>query len=397
MIPAPVPSAGYLLRLGDLMTRRAILHIGTEKTGTTSIQQFLARHRPWLNQHGFHYAKAAGSPNHTRLFGYAVSNPRLAFGVRTTEEQAALRAKLEADLQAEVDAHPDKTFLFSNEHLHSRVYQPGEVERLRDLLARFFERVDVLVYLRRQDQLAVSLYSTLLKAGTSSRELLVRKPVPGLPDEAPEQALYYDYQALIARWAAGFGPDRVIVRRFPADLVNGSIIDDVCHVAGLPAPDSQPDRANESLTPEFQEYLRLINPYLKVQHGSTRGEIIRVLSELGKGGGRLPSKAAAKTFLESFRASNEAVRQAHYPEATTLFDTDFSRYPDEAAEITIGAEAVARITAETLRHMATDLQKAKGIDIPSKPPVRGERRTPDQAARLKAKRRQRRLAQAKEE
>lgn len=345
------------------MTRRAILHIGTEKTGSTSIQQFLARNRPWLNAHGFHYPKAPGSPNHTRLFSYAVSTPALAFAVKSVEDHEALRTRLEADLAAEVDANPGKIFLFSNEHCHSRLYAPEEVERLRALLARFFGQVDVLVYLRRQDELAVSLYSTLLKAGTSGRELLVRRPVPGLPGDAPEQALYYDYEALIARWSAGFGADRMIVRRFPQDLVAGSILDDLCHVVGLPAPETRPERANESLRPEFQEYLRLINPHLKVQHGSTRGEIVRVLSELGKGNGRLPTRDAALAFYDRFRSGNEAVRRALFLEAPALFEEDFSRYPDAPTGVSIGQDTVARITAEVLRQMALDLQAARSAPV----------------------------------
>lgn len=368
------------------MTRRAILHIGTEKTGTTSVQQFMARHRPWLQAHGFHYPKSPGSPNHTRLFGYALSDPKLAFGVRNAEEQGVLRKRLENELRAECEAHPGKTFLFSNEHLHSRVYHPEEVARLRDLIGTFFDRVDVLIYLRRQDELAVSLYSTLLKAGTNPRDLLVSRPVPGLPRDAPEQALYYDYEALIARWAEGFGEDRVIVRRFPADLVGGSIVSDVCHVAGLPQPEHAAVRANESLQPDFQEYLRLINPYLKVQNGSTRSEIVRVLSLLGKGLGRLPTRDAALGFYNRFRASNEVVRRDRFPDQAALFVEDFSRYPESGADGLIGIDTVARITAEALCQMALDLQRAKGIDAGAAPAARGARPAAG-AARQKARRR----------
>lgn len=250
------------------MTRRAILHIGTEKTGSTSIQQFLSHGRRWLATHGFHHSKAAGSPNHVRLFSYAVDNPRLAFGASDRAEQGKLRRKLEIELAKECDAHPDATFLFSNEHCHSRLFEAGEVARLKTLLDPLFDEVKVLVYLRRQDLLAVSLYSTLLKAGVSSDEVLVTRPIAALPQHAPEQDLYYDYQALLARWAAVFGDDALIVRRFePASLVGGDIVADFCDAVGLPAPSREPARANESLRPEFQDYLRLLNRFLKVKHG----------------------------------------------------------------------------------------------------------------------------------
>ena len=343
------------------MTRRAILHIGTEKTGSTSIQQFLSHHRRWLGANGFHYAKAAGSPNHVRLFSYAVGNPRLAFGASNLAEHAKLRRKLENELAKERAAHPDATFLFSNEHCHSRLYAPEEIARLKALLDPLFDDVKVLVYLRRQDLVAVSLYSTLLKAGVSSDQVLVARPIPALPPHAPEQRLYYDYQALLARWGEAFGGDALIVRRFETGaLVGGDIVADFCAAVGLPAPTQEAERANESLRPEYQEFLRLVNRSLKVEHGSTRSEIVRAVAALGKGSGRLPPRAEAEAFTARFAEGNEAIRRAHFPAAATLFDPDFARYPEATAPTALDLDAVTRLTGEVLRAMALDLQAAKG-------------------------------------
>ena len=43
---------------------RLLLHIGSQKTGTTSIQQFLARNRSILSERGFYVPDYVGGANH---------------------------------------------------------------------------------------------------------------------------------------------------------------------------------------------------------------------------------------------------------------------------------------------------------------------------------------------
>ena len=55
------------------MARSAILLIGTEKTGTTTLQHFLAANRPALAERGFLYPSFCGAINHTGLAAYALA------------------------------------------------------------------------------------------------------------------------------------------------------------------------------------------------------------------------------------------------------------------------------------------------------------------------------------
>ena len=75
----------------------------------------------------------------------------------------AMRARLRAAAAAELSG--GATAIFCSEHCHSRLTSPSEVDTLRDFLGGFFDDVRVGVYLRRQDQVALSLYSTRLKSG----------------------------------------------------------------------------------------------------------------------------------------------------------------------------------------------------------------------------------------
>ena len=53
------------------MIDECILHIGTEKTGTTSIQKFLATNRTLLKANGVLYPLSPGKVNHIGLEAYA--------------------------------------------------------------------------------------------------------------------------------------------------------------------------------------------------------------------------------------------------------------------------------------------------------------------------------------
>ena len=129
-------------------------------------------------------------------------------------------------LAAEVAAAPECTFLFSGEHCHSRLVTPEEVMRLHGLLTRHFDEVRILVYLRRQDQVAVSHYSTLIKAGGTRGAVL---------DASVLGRNFLDYEKLLGRWSGAFGRDAMTVALFDRSaFVGGSIIPDFCARAGLP-------------------------------------------------------------------------------------------------------------------------------------------------------------------
>lgn len=370
-------------RAGTQIVTRAILHIGTEKTGSTSLQAFLARNRKWLRQNGFHYPKALGHANHTHLFGYAVNDPKLSFDATDTAGHASFRARVEAELASDVAANRDRIFLFSNEHCHSRLFQREELERLKALLDRSFDDIRVIVYLRRQDRLAVSLYSTLLKVGINPDDLLVSRPIPQMPPDAVEQRLYYDYRDLLARWSEVFGRENLLVRRFaPGCLIGDSIVADFCDAIGLAKPAAEPMRANESFGPEFQAYLRMINPHLQGEEGRIRSAIASRIADLGKGPGRLPSRDEALAFCRPFAEGNEAVRRAYFPLLDDLFDDDFADYPQADSGGAIGMESVGRISAALLRGLSADVLTLRADLLVARASVRRHEGEAAEALRL---------------
>jgi len=332
--------------------RRAILHIGTEKTGTSSLQVFLSKNRDRLNARGFHFARFAGPVSHEHLAAYAMDDDkrddmRLGIGVHSDADLHAFRARLEAEAEAEIEAHEGRLFLFSGEHCSSRLVTHVEVERLWCLLAPHFDRVDVAVYLRRQDELAVSLYSTAMKSGNPWLPILPR------PEVVAEK---FDYSRVLDRYAAVFGADRVHPRLFDrSELAGGSVIQDFLEVWDLGSGYEMVPRVNESLEPEAQEFLRRINgfvpPVVDGRSNPIRGDLPTPISRAYAGKGRRPARADAEAFQAFFAESNEAVRARWFPERESLFSTDFSGYPETEDTNALTADQAVEMAAELWRHL----------------------------------------------
>lgn len=328
------------------MTRRAILQIGTEKTGTTTLQVFLARNRDRLARRGVRYPRFPGDKNHTGLAAYAMDDAlndpiRGALGVHGADAVAAFRARFEAAAAAELAT--DGTVVFCNEHCHSRLRTAAEVRRLADLLAPHFDRIDVSVYLRRQDQVALSLYSTRLKSGGTGTDIL-----PRVSADDP----YFDYDRSLALWEEAFGRAHVHVRLFDrSELVGGDVVSDFLAAWGLgtPAEYRPVGKMNESIAPQAQDYLRRLNAHLKPIPGLPLDAVLGPLSdELAKafpGRGARPSRDAARAFYDKFRSANEKVRARYFPGRATLFDESFDSYPEEADRASFGPDELAQVAA----------------------------------------------------
>lgn len=233
------------------------LHIGTEKTGTTSIQSFMAANRALLKEHQILYPRSPGETNHIGLAGMAQDRERgelwKKLAIRSLDERDRYRARLGDELAAELGQHRFHSAIMSNEHCSSRLLDQAEVTALREFLSKLFSRVRIIVYLRRQDDFLVSTYSTGVKNGQAPP---LRVPKMRRIDHR------YNYAELLDRWVAVFGRDNVICRKFEkASLIAGDLLQDfVAATECDPAwPWERPGALNSSLDAKCLEFLRLLN------------------------------------------------------------------------------------------------------------------------------------------
>jgi hypothetical protein len=335
--------------------RTAILHIGTEKTGTTTIQDCLNLNRAALAERGWGYPASFGGKGCQHLAMHAMhvghcEDLHARLGLDSEEKRREFNAEVKVRFLREMAALPQTihTVILSSEYFHSRLRQEDELRGLRDLLAGAFDRIRILVYLRRQDQVAVSHYSTGMRAGSTRREVL---------PEVGESDCYYNYDLLLAKWAAAFPEAEITPRLFRRDeWPGGDLVHDFLDACGI--EDRQglrpPERRNESISAPAQEFLRQMNlsfPAVDGRADRHRGELVALVASTFAGPGKLPSREAATRFYRVFEPSNERLRRQWLPQRQQLFDDDFSMYPALPAEDPSFAEvfAVAAVLVRKLR------------------------------------------------
>jgi hypothetical protein len=234
------------------------LHIGTEKTATTSLQRFFCLNRSRLVEAGIWYPcserldyfdRDAHFPLPASLFDDC---PDFVSPQKHADSEA-----LFGTLVRDIQARKEPAVLLSSEHFSSRCSRSDRVRAIRRLLHGF--RVRVIVYVRPQRELLVSAYSTFLQSGGKKTLDEVARG-----NWLKPQAIYFNYLRMLEPWWEAFGTESVVVRVFqPSRLVDRSVFGDVLSVLGIRAKDAfaLPERLNTTISGEAAEFLYLANQH----------------------------------------------------------------------------------------------------------------------------------------
>lgn len=345
--------------------RRAILHIGDRKTGSTTIQQFLLDNREALPAHGVFVSEAALRHSyHSGLTCFALDDDAFGHGARQhwriadTTALRRFRADFKEKLLEEARSAPvGATILFSHEDLFEM--PPAAVWRLAELIASIFADVVVIVYLRRQVDREVSEYTQRLRALDKDPELLVTRG---------------KYHKMLSSWSAAFGEKAIEPRIFERErLVGGDLLQDFGGAIGLSSLDglAPPSAKNLSMNREAQEFLRVLTEMGLIEAGPRKAFLDKKLSKLFAGQGRLPTRQQATAFMKRFARSNEKLRARWFPDQETLFSTDYSMFPEtdppspsfeDAARIGVGLLDELHDARDRERQHLQDLRQRRRAD-----------------------------------
>lgn len=349
-----------------LKLRKTYLHIGVEKTGTTSIQACMAKNRGALREQGYLYPVAPGQKNHIGIAILAADKPKDVKGLRKfvglapTADLKAYSARMVAALEKEAAESGCHTLVLSNEHLSSRVRTAESIALLRDTLLTITESVDIIVYIRRQDEALLSEYSTLVKVASYTKPFNLR----------PQGMRKYNYAELLDRWCNAFRREHLSIRLFEhRSLLHGDVIADFRSAIHYPesAPLENIPPQNRSLDVSCLEYLRRINKHLPMpgegQGGSERADIIKHLSKMPQGEAPRISGEQSAEILKYFQESNKdvAIRYFDRPDGQL-----FAPSPQHSVQTNLGEldeDSAFRISAALWRR----LRRKPGI--PAQPPT----------------------------
>lgn len=347
---------------------RAVVHIGTHKTGSTSIQSFLDLNRDALQARGF-AVPAMWDTNHQplALLAYgpgrwdevcAVWSAMGGVGGGRPDETAwlAYLDQVRAQLGEWAGAHVDDTLVLSSETLYSHLF--GEdIDRLGEVLSQIADDVTVIVYVREPLAFRLSLFLTEIILGRHFDPLELEPPV----DPGWER---------LADWERVF-PGRVRVRLFdPVEFVDGSLLRDFCTTAEIPwsADYALPERENESLSWPTARVLNAVNAELPLTlaDGSlnpARGRLWQRLLASDSGGYRYrPTPEAIAVYREHYAETNEWLRRSFFPEREHLWTTSVTpREPGTDDLYAPDLTNTERTFAEFILRTEPELAAAEGI------------------------------------
>ncbi len=307
---------------------KCYLHIGPEKSATTTLQEFFHLNRTRLLEKGYLFTGSAGEKNNHKLAVAAYDPGRRdefwAYeGLETAVDLLKFQRQIMRSLSEEIRAAAvDKSGLkviFSSEHLQSRLTEMSELYRLKQNLVDIgISSFSIIMYLRNPADIANSLYSTAVRCGG-----VAMAPPP--PDD-PYFSNVCDHRRTLERFGTVFGHDSLIPRIFdPSRFMHGSIIDDFLDVIGVPPSDSYqvPANANESLSAYGLRILRSLNVLLpKIndgRHNPMRGDLDSFFEKHFKDGKYHMSAALYDAYDDHYSESNEWVRRMFFPEIDRLF------------------------------------------------------------------------------
>jgi hypothetical protein len=257
---------------------KLILHIGTHKTGSTALQQFLYANRPTLETFGLHYATAP--------HGVCDSNPianALNVG-QTSVVQAYLEKHEELARRRGCD-----TILVSAENFYAMTVQAAMQRRqsytnavkrdqtliktLHSVVPSGVDTVQIVCYFRRPDRYAESLYSQHVKRGVS---------FDGTFDEfLPLIRPALLYNTCLRAWSDVFGIESCTVRIY--ECAKGDVVSDflrnVLHVDDIGRFSQIHNQANERVSRDMLEFKRLKNRTARFSERDMERTILRLLDE----------------------------------------------------------------------------------------------------------------------
>jgi hypothetical protein len=257
---------------------KLVLHIGTHKTGTTALQQFLDMNRRILITRGIHYATPPHGLQHSNLAANALNGgeSRSVQAFFTKHTQMARR-------------HGAHTLLASAENFYAMSVLLGIrrgraetntierdrllIETLPFLMPEGITTAQIVCYFRRPDRYAESLYSQQVKRGVGFDGTF--------GDFLPIIEPALSYNACMRLWSDTFGEKNCIVRVYEA--INADIVSDflpnVLNIDDIDSFALNHRKANERISRDLLEFKRTMNRHVRFSERDIERAILRRMDE----------------------------------------------------------------------------------------------------------------------
>lgn len=315
----------------------AYVHIGTEKTGTTSIQEFLYINKSIIQKQNYFFAQSIGIKNHWDLafLGYSL-NKKDSYILNNSlwNFQAIKQHKKNIFSKIKDEVKFNHKIIFSSELLQSRLTRKREIVKLYTFFKKIgFTNIKVICYIRDANEMLRSLLSEAIKwEEIDSFELKEEKEEYKLGYKKNLFHFHHicNHKQTLQWWGEVFGKENLIVRLFDKnEFYQGDLLKDFIHSIGLEWDDEFiiPPKQNESLDLLGIDLLRRINKFLPLFCNNARnifrGDLHRfAVKHFTSKDSHLkfqPPKEVVQSYIDYFEESNEWVRKEFFPHKERLF------------------------------------------------------------------------------
>lgn len=287
------------------------IHIGTEKTGSTAIQDYLNRNQQALiDDQRILVPTSLGKGTSVNLAAACQLSDkpdslRKMRGLQSSEQVNQYYKKLAVAWREEIERQQPKRLLLSCENFSSRLKTEDEIRQLLAFVEPYASSVRILVYLRRQDAMIRSAYTTKIKNGFKGK---FKFPEPG------QERHDVHYDALLDRWAGVFSKEAIFVRLYEKNrLHKQDVITDFCTTLEIPLTlERSSQRKNAFPGRKNLEMTRLLNSLVPVlvdgkKPNVSRADIAQALSSLTFDDEPIENETGSTSFLQRFTNGNQAV------------------------------------------------------------------------------------------
>ncbi len=228
----------------EVPNRRAVIHIGRFKTGSSALQKWLASNADFLNRHGFIFPES-GRLQHWPFAHHAVQSEFFRTG------------KLPVDLIEEVQSSNQNILLSCENFGETGLYHPEFPCELAKLFDGF--RVEILLFVRRPSPWIESFYREKVMRGELDRQ------IQNFSDFLAREAIHISDKKLIDPWRQSFPSATFRFVSYETALKTGGVVSGFLEAVGISHAEVsvQTPTENASLPEPYLHLLREIRPELK--------------------------------------------------------------------------------------------------------------------------------------
>jgi len=276
------------------MKKNLYIHIGVNKTGTTSIQNFLDSNKEFLEKNDILY------PDFAKIWS---AHFPLAWGLNAGKSPSNYKNidRVWEKLKEYLDLRSEKNIIISSENF-ILLRDIKKIEYIKSVFADY--NIKVIMFVRSQDLWIESLYLQAIKMGVN---------VPTFEEYIKRPGQLLDFNEIILPWEKTFSKNNITIVDFDDKKVKSNLIKNFLEIIDSNIDISDIDllkNENESLTRELAEFLLKYNQYFETQK---RLEIISFYNKNIRTKASLNAKYFTDEkrikFLEKFKQSNQLIEK----------------------------------------------------------------------------------------